>query len=157
MNYICQLYTLTCLAGSHIGSFECRNSVDGLGNKTVLYQDESELVLFDSENRNLTRISTTSMTMKVVHSGWNYPAVHLQFLFFSIPCRPGPARLPSTSLHSSSGFQVELDDLHAKYQNLHDATQTKTGASGDGWAGVGSKPCLGIMEVALRSFVNEMF
>ena len=42
--------------------------------------------------------------------------------------------------------KVELDDLHAKYQHLHDATQTKTGASG-GLAGVGSRPCLRIMEV----------
>ena len=42
-----------------------------MGNETVLYQDEGELLLFDSEKINLTGISTTGMTMNCC---WNYPA-----------------------------------------------------------------------------------
>lgn len=65
-----------------------------MGNKTVPYQDEGELVLFDSENINLTGISTTSMTMNFAQLlELPYSTLTVSF-FFSIPS--GQDQLVST-------------------------------------------------------------
>ena len=82
-----------------------------MGNETVLYQDEGELLLFDSEKINLMGISTTGITMNCC---WNYPTVHfLQFLFLNFmsplvvllfsTVNVLDAWSPSTSLRSSCG------------------------------------------------------